>query len=119
MTPLLDTYFTLLASIHEAFGYTEDWRVFPLDDQRGREWFIRDGEGSGGEVIYGIAGVPLTKQLLEVGEYYGGPIYTQRHLKKWVYRTDTHVMALVDTETDGNILLMIFDAALERKDLAQ
>lgn len=40
-------------------------------------------------------------------------IYTQRFLPKWVYRADELTMICVDTQTDGNKFLMIFDNAKE------
>lgn len=45
-----------------------------------------------------------------------GAVYTQRHLPKWVYRRDEHVMICVDTRVDGNKLLRIFDANKECTD---
>lgn len=60
---------------------------------------------------------PFTaKSLAKDGEFYSGRIYTQRFLKKWVYRAPGFVMVSVDTQTDGNRFLMIFDAAKECED---
>ena len=45
---------------------------------------------------------------------YSDEIYTQQSLKKWVYRADDYTMVCVDTHTDGNQFLRIFDNAKER-----
>ena len=106
---LLDDYFELQSKIFEHFGYREDWRVIPLDDARQYFWRL-DGEGPG-EVHYA-----KTEQELadETGDYYVNEIYTQRHLPKWVYRAADYTMVCVDTHTDGNKFLQVFDNALER-----
>jgi hypothetical protein len=111
----LDRYFAAKEEIQEAFGYVQNWRDFPIEDNRGEHWMIVGGEDSGGRVVYSPE--PLTAESLEAGDkIYSGAIYTQRHMEKWVWRTESHVMALVDTETDMNVFLMVFDAALEVTD---
>ena len=49
------------------------------------------------------------------GNYYEDEIYTQRFLPKWVYRGEDYTMVCVDTHTDGNQFLRIFDNLKERK----
>lgn len=104
---LLDQHQSLREKIFEYFGYVEDWRVLPLDDARGLYWQL-NGEGPG-EVLCADSKEDLDEENIEEGEYYSFPIYTQRHLPKWVYRGPEYTMIVVDTLTDGNKLLMIFD----------
>lgn len=105
---LLDDYFELQAKIFEHFGYQENWRVLPLDDARIYYWRL-DGEGPGT-----VKFSETEEELGSDGDYYENEIYTQRHLPKWVYRADGYTLVVVDTHTDGNQLLQVFDNALER-----
>jgi len=41
--------------------------------------------------------------------FYRNDIYTQRFLSKWVYRGEDYTMICVDTHTDGNKFLQIFN----------
>src|ERR1700733_7703846 len=101
----LDTYFEMRRSVFAYFGYEENWRAIPLDDQRSRFWRLY-GEGYGGKVRDAD-----TRKILDEtdGEYYEHDIYTQRYLSKWVYRGGLYTMVCVDTRVDGNKFLMIFD----------
>ena len=108
-TLLLDDYFSLREKVFQYFGYVEDWRVLPINDCREYFWAL-SGTGPG------VVGYAATEEALQSqdGEYYEDDIYTQRHLPKWVYRGKDHTMICVDTHTDGNQLLSIFDNAKER-----
>lgn len=99
----------LCDAIFKNLGYVEDWRILPIEDSREYYWTLL-GEGPG----Y-VEFAETEKQLLEDGDYYRDEIYTQRHLNKWVYRTKDYTMVLVDTHTDGNQLLRIFDNLKEIK----
>lgn len=46
-------------------------------------------------------------------QMYSNEIYTQRFLPKWVYRGKDYTMICVDTHTDGNKFLQIFDNSKE------
>lgn len=109
---LLDDYFALQKQVHEYFGYVEDWRVIPLEDAREYVWQL-DGEGPG-SVRFADTEANLFDE--EAGKYYENEIYTQRFLPKWVYRGLEYTMVCVDTNTDGNVLLQVFDNAKEVKD---
>ena len=108
----IDQYFLLMEQIHEAFGYAEDWVVIPMDDCRDSVWCLT-GEGSGDEVRYADSEGQLMDE--EAGQYYSNEIYTQRFLPKYVYRTEDYTMICVDTRTDGNKFLQIFDNTNEVK----
>lgn len=104
----LDKYFSLQKEIHDYFGYVEDWRVIPLEDSTNYYWRLY-GEGPE-EVRFAV-----TEKKLEDprGNYYEDEIYTQRFLPKWVYRGKDYTMVVVDTHTDGNKFLRIFDNSKE------
>ena len=117
---MFDEYFELQKKIHDYFGYKEDWVVIPLEDHREYYWQLnqvvdKNGEDNGGYVRY--YDEPLTQEILDgPGEYYESEIYTQRFLPKWVYRTEEYTLICMDTHTDGNKFLGIFDNSKEMKD---
>lgn len=106
---LLDEYLSLKAQIFEYFGYVEDWVVLQIDDARGYFWRL-DGEGPG------VVRFAEKEEHLDdgSGDHYENEIYTQRHLPKWVYRGAEFTLIVVDTNTDGNRFLQIFDNSKER-----
>jgi len=103
---LLDEYFKLQKQIHEYFGYKEDWVVIPLEDSTDYYWYF---EGS--KVLFAKNKDNVFEGTMEDG--YSDIVYTQRFLPKYVYRTDKYTMICVDTHTDGNKFLRIFDNAKE------
>jgi hypothetical protein len=108
---LLDEYLNLQAKIYEYFGYIENWRVIPLDDSREYNWRIV-GEENDGAVQYWEPDVQFSE---EEGNYYEDDIYTQCHLKQWVYRGEEYTMICCDPHVDGNKFLRIFDNKKEIK----
>jgi len=106
---LLDDYFDIQEKIYKHFGYCEDWVVIPMEDARDYFWRLDEDEG--------IVRFADTPELLidPAGNYYENEIYTQRFLDKWVYRADGYTMICVDTHTDGNKFLQIFDNRKERR----
>jgi hypothetical protein len=110
----ITTYFEAKEAVCQLFGYAEDWRVIPFDDRRGMYWMLTDGEGYDSKCVYSEE--PLTEDSITDGKIYSGLIYTQRHLPKWVYRTENLVLVAVDTQIDGNKFLMIFEADKECTD---
>ena len=110
----INTYFDLKKEIHDYFGYKEDWVTIPMDDQRDQYWMLTS-EGIGGQYVH--SPIPFTEETMNVGnEIYGGWLYCQRFLKKWVYRGERYTLVCADTKTDGNKFLMIFDNHKECKD---
>lgn len=109
---LLYAHDVILKEIHDRFGYREDWRAFVIDDRRDKWWKIVDGH----EVMFQHGDVAYSARAIDDGQYCSDEIYTYRHLPKHVYRTKSHTMILVDTHTDGNIFLAVFDNALEQID---
>jgi len=112
----ITAYFKLQEEVFKYFGYTQDWKVIPLDPQLGRHWMICGPEDNRNtKVAYGNK--PFTEKLIEEGkELYSGTIYTQRFLPKWVYRGKDYTMVAVDTQCDDNKVLMVFENKLECTD---
>jgi hypothetical protein len=116
---ILDSYFKLQQKIFDYFGYVEDYRVIPLDDQTGRHWAVIENEDGTGLVFWLDDGLLPTMEIIVKGEQiYGGEIYTQRFLPKYIYRAADQTMIAVDTHTDGNKFLMVFDNDKEITDAA-
>jgi hypothetical protein len=120
---LLDDYFKLQEQIYRYFGYVEDWVVIPLDDATDVYWHLT-GEQDG-EAYYCYdkenlekliaADMHLDGEGVDGDDVYSDEIYTQRFLPKWVYRGQDFTMVCVDTHTDGNKFLRVFDNVKEVK----
>ena len=110
---LLDDYLKLQNELFAYFGYKENWKAIPIDDAREYYWYLT-GDGHGDEVKF----AKMKKNVFDGTESdgYSNEIYTQRFLPKWVYRGQDYTMICVDTNTDGNKFLQIFDNAKEIKD---
>ena len=106
---LLNDYSTNRQTLFDYFGYVEAWVVLPVDDATEFHWQLT-GEGAGDSVQFAH-----TPEELEDGNEYSNDIYAQRFLKKWVYRGAEYTMIIVDTRTDGNKFLQIFDNEKEVK----
>ncbi len=102
----VDLYFELQQEVYEMMGYVEDWKVIPLDDSREYYWTLYQNRDGTGHVRFAESVEVL--QAFNKGEFYEDEIYTQRHLPKWVYRSEQYTMVSCDTHTDGNKLLRIF-----------
>lgn len=107
---LLMSYFACKKAIHEFFDFRGGWREIPISDETEYWWYIDECPDGSGTVHYGAGDVDGDQA------YYAAEIYTTRHLEKYVYRTDTHTAVAVDTNTDGNVFLYIFDNAKEVTD---
>lgn len=105
---IFDEYFKLQQEVYDYFEFQEDWVVLPMDDRREHDWKIINDK----EVQYG----KKDDILNDTGEYYSDEIYKQRFYKKWVYRGKDYTMIMVDTHTDGNRFLAIFDNSKEIKE---
>lgn len=105
MEKLLNDYFELQEKIYEYFGYNQNWVVIPIEDAT--EYYWR---------IIGNKEVQFSKKIEDLGEDegYSNEIYTQRFLPKWIYRGKDYTMIVVDTHTDGNKFLQIFDNSKEQ-----
>lgn len=114
---ILDEYFAMQKKIYEYFGYVEDWVVIPLDDSREFYWHL-----TGYKLYFSKEKDFYVLSSTEEGifdddiEYYSNEVYTQRFLDRYVYCGEEYTMICVDTGTDGNKFLQIFDNAKEIKD---
>lgn len=112
-TDIIKQYFDLRKEVFKYFGYEQNYRNIPLDSQLGRYWMICGPEDSDSTTV-AFSDKPFTEEMIELGvELYSGTIYTQRFLKKWVYRSEKYTMVAVDTQCDLNQVLMIFENQLE------
>lgn len=110
---LLNDYLELQKQLFDYFGYVEDWRLLPVMDGRNYYWKLDQDANGSGEVLFADSIEELDDE--DSGNYYSYSIYTNRHLPKWVYRGAEFTMVVVDTHTDGNQGLQIFDNAKEQK----
>lgn len=120
MSPLkdsIDQYFSAMNAVYDGFGYEESWKVIPLEDARDYYWHLdsKADDDSGATVIF----AETVEQLQDEanGNYYTNEIYSQRFLPKYIYRAGEYTLISVDTRSDGNKFLQIFDNSKEVKDL--
>ena len=91
--------------IYDYFGYKEDWAVIPLEDSSEYYWNLTKGE---------VRFADEKRDLINLtGKHYSYDIYTQKFLPKWVYKGKDYTMIVVDTHTDGNKFLSIFNNGKE------
>jgi len=102
----LNEYFKLQKEIYDYFGYVEDWVVIPLEDNTEYFWQLNLNKNGTGVVLFAET---KEKLLNSDGDYYSNDIYTQRFLPKWVYPAKDYTMICVDTRTDGNKFLAVFN----------
>jgi hypothetical protein len=100
---LLDDYFKIQKEIYDYFGYVENWRVIPIEDTREYYWYLVAND----YVRFADSIEDLENE--KVGDYYENEVYIQRFLTQWVYRAKDYTMICVDTHTDENKFLRIFD----------
>lgn len=105
---MFDEYFKLQEEIYEYFGFLEDWVVLPFDDRRNYYWILVDEDS--------VQYAEIKEDIInDTGTYYQDEIYKQRFYKQWVYRGKDYSMIMVDTHTDGNRFLAIYDNKKEMK----
>lgn len=104
---LLDKYFEIQKQIYNYFGYKEDWRIIPLENSTEMFWILDEDSGF-------VRFAETEDKLFSNGDYYKNAIYTQRFLPRWVYPAKDYTMICVDTHTDGNKFLQVFDNSKKR-----
>lgn len=109
---LLKQYLTFRHKIFEYFGYVEDWVVLPLNDCTEYHWQLEQNQNGGGCVSFAMRPEWIGSEIEDWFQY---EIYTQCFLPKWVYRAEEYTMIVVDTHTDGNRFLSVFDNKKEIK----
>ncbi len=104
---LLSQYFELQKQIYEHFGYVENWVVLPLCDSTEYFWWC-----DGTTVKFASTEQDL---LSESGQCFENEVYKQRFLPKWAYTAEDFTMICVETHTDGNKFLQVFDNTKKRE----
>lgn len=100
---IIDDYFEAKAKVHKLFGYVSDWTEMSMEDYREYDWMlVKD------RCVYGEK---LDEKNIKDGNHYSGYLVDSK-----IYTTDVYTMIPVDTESDGNKFLMIFDAKREVTD---
>ena len=108
----LRTYAVAERRVHELVGYEEQWRIYPLEAQTGVAWMLFDHK-----VAWAVPEHPLDASTISEGKHHGsGAICASRDAEKHVLRTETHAMVIVDTQCDGNVVMMVFENAREVTD---
>lgn len=103
----LNKYFDLEQKIYSYFGYQEDWTKIPLSDYTENYWFIIDERCYWSPDVFSFENIEIGNSL------YSGAIYKN---KQSVWRVPEYSLVSVDTNTDGNKFLMVFDNIKECRD---
>lgn len=113
---LLDEMLAAKNALFSYFGYKEDWRVYAAQDYRRFWWSLDEDEENvtfadkKGTLDLAIGG---DEEALDA--CYTDEVLRDRFLPQSVYRKDDYTMILVDTHTDGNKFLAVFDNKREVK----
>ena len=98
----LDVCNDALEAVYDYFGFNEDWSVYPIDDRRDYWWEIN------AEEVHFFD----SKEAYETEDgmhSYTDEILHHRFYPKAVYEGAEFTMIMVDTHTDGNRFLAIYD----------
>lgn len=113
----LTQYFEAEKAVHEHIGFTEQWKVYPLEDSTEMYWHVNRNDVYFAETIdalrYGLSEEGMfdnPEELPEEDYYKNNLIRTE-----YIYRGSEYTGILVDTQTDGNKFLQIFDNSKEVK----
>ena len=106
MNALLDAFAKAKQDLYRHVGFTEDWVVYPIDNQTDHFWSVEDCV---------IKFADSMEQFESDGDYYCGEIYTQRFYDKHVYRGEDLTMVFNDTGVDGMKYFTFFDNKKEVK----
>ena len=105
----LDEYFRLQQTIYDLFQYKEAWRVYPLDDMREVYWSTESDQ------VYWSEEKENHQQLIdqeyEIDDIPDDDVYSGEIRNDAIYddKDKKFTMIVVDTNTDFNVFLMIFD----------
>jgi len=115
---ILNDYCKLQEEIYKYFGYVEDWVAYPIDDRTDYYWNLElenhgnpedEGFYQSGDVFYAESKKFAEDRDGDEKDGYSNEIYHQRFLPKAVYEGKDYTMIVVDTHTDGNKFLAIYD----------
>jgi hypothetical protein len=105
---VIDAYFEAKDALHKAFGYVEDWHIYDVRDYR-EDWW-----GTTPDVVIFAAKPEIVDHVLADEEpveedYYSHVIRTDGFMGRSEWHWGANTMLLCDTETDGNVVLAVFD----------
>lgn len=98
----LDRYNKVLNEIYDYFGFKEDWTIWPIDDRRQYWWQVNRNEVH----FY------TSKDAYENNDEsrsFTNEILHHRFYPNSIYKGEKYTMIAVDTQTDGNKFLAIYD----------
>ena len=98
---LLDEYNSIQQQIYDYFGFKEGWHVYPITDSKKMFWCIHNS------IIYKWSSMDSYNNLDE-DDFYEDEIITHSP-NNGVYKAKDFTAVLVDTQTDGNKFLDIYD----------
>lgn len=98
----LNNYKQSLKEIYEYFGYEEKWTVYPIEDYRTYWWKLGTNEVAFYNSKYDY------ERNNEEHTYKNEFLYYGENAKN-VYKGKEYTLIVVDTRTDGNIFLAIYD----------
>jgi hypothetical protein len=105
---LLKQYFKLQQEIYKYFGYVEEWQVLPIDDRTSFYWDVVIDEGS---VRFSLVD-PVVQELTE-NQLFEDELLIRPSTGS-TYHSNGYTMIAVDTRTDGNKFLAIYDNTKQR-----
>lgn len=96
----INEYMRNRSAILDAFGFNEQWHDYPIWDERDSFWFFDGRE----EIFHADSVADFSDDM----KYYSSYIVRSRD-GTMIYSKDGLSMMIVDTQTDGNIVLSIRD----------
>lgn len=103
---LLSQYFDLQKQIYDYFGYKSEWKVYPLNDCISYYWMLVDSKVVFSEEKF------TAKSMRDGKTIYSDVLYG----KNAIMHGESFTMIRVDTQTDGNKFLSVFDNSKRVKD---
>ena len=101
MRDIISAYFNLQQKVYDYFGYVDGFAAFTLEDCTDYFWFEEQGE------------VNWSPEKEGGCDDYCEEIYGGVHLPKAIYRGPMYTMIAVQSDCEGNRLLLIFDNTKE------
>lgn len=98
----LDTYNESLQAVYDYFGFREGCTIYPIDDRREYWW-----KSNAVEVEFYDSKEAYDEQ--DGNHTYSDEILHHRFYPKAVYEGAEFTMIMVDTHTDGNKFMAIYD----------
>jgi hypothetical protein len=101
---LLDQYFEIRQKIFDYFGYVEGYKVLPFEDRRDKFWRLE---------LFTVEFADSEEQLNNEEEVFSAELYYPNR-ENYIFAGEDYSIVCVDTRTDGNKFLCIFDNKKKR-----